>query len=470
MGKRTVALPDDLIIWIEDVGGGRLSRAERKQGGARKEAWFIDIERPDGDLAQLFLRYDRTDPLITKDPWTLHREATVYLALQGTAVPVPTVLGVHHTHQAMLSERLIGENWFSLIQDAAEQEETARDFIKKLAALHELNPATLSLPVFPVPTTVPDAVNHELDEWDQLIAARGGDPDPALAFTLGWLRRNIPSYEGPVVLVQGDTGPGNFMYRSGRVVAVVDWELAHLGDPMDDIAWLSLRATQEPFTDFPTRLREYEELSGNPIDEARVRYYQVMAEAKLQVMGHRPPNPSGPHETDKGDGSDVGNGLIYGVLHRRLWLEALAGAATIDLTPAEIPPAHTRRDHEWMYDALLQQLRDVVVPRITDPLAKARSKGFARIIKYLSQIDAYGDFYESCELRDLETLLGSRPPTVALGRTEVSTAVQSGSITDAAYLRYLWRRIARETELARPAMGVLADRHWPALREGGERE
>ena len=107
-----------------------------------------------------------------------------------------------------------------------------------------------------------DAVHAELDEWDRVLADRGGTPDPALAFSLRWLRRHIPAYDGPPVLVQGDTGPGNFMYSGGRVTAVVDWELAHLGDPMDDIAWLSLRATQEPFTDFPTRLREYEELSG----------------------------------------------------------------------------------------------------------------------------------------------------------------------------------------------------------------
>ena len=86
------------------------------------------------------------------------------------------------------------------------------------------------------------------------------------------------------------------MYSGGRVTAVVDWELAHLGDPMDDIAWLSLRATQEPFTDFPTRLREYEVLSGNRIDEARVHYYQVMAETKLQVMSHRPA-PTGDGDT-----------------------------------------------------------------------------------------------------------------------------------------------------------------------------
>ena len=116
-----------------------------------------------------------------------------------------------------------------------------------------------------------------------------GTPTRRSLFSLRWLRDNIPPYDGPPVLVQGDTGPGNFMYLGGRVTAVVDWELAHLGDPMDDIAWLSLRATQEPFTDFPTRLREYETLSGNVVDEARVRYYQVMAETKLQVMSHRGP-------------------------------------------------------------------------------------------------------------------------------------------------------------------------------------
>jgi Phosphotransferase enzyme family len=340
----------------------------------------------------------------------------------------------------------------------------------KLAALHALNPASLSLRGFSSKTTIPDTVHSELDEWDSVIAERGGEPDPALAFTLDWLRRNVPVYEGPVVLVQGDTGPGNFMYRGGRVVAVVDWELAHFGDPMDDIAWLSLRATQEPLPDFPQRLREYEELSGNVIDEERVHYYQVMAEAKLQVMGHRAAGSSGRDGPQDGsEGNDVGNGFIYGVLHRRLWLEALAGVTKIELTPAEIPPHPIRREHDWMYAAVLGQLRDVVVPRIADPLAKARSKGLARLIKYLAQVDSYGDFYEACELADLEGLLGGHPDSLSTGRADISAEVRSGRIDDSEYVRYLWRRIARETELARPSMGVLADRHWPPLRSGGAR-
>jgi aminoglycoside phosphotransferase (APT) family kinase protein len=460
-----ITLPDDLVAWVEAVGGGQVVAVDRKPGGARKEAWFIDLERADGTVARCFLRFDRSDPARTKDPWTLHREAGVYLALQDTDVPIPRVLGVHPVQQAMLSERAEGENWFSRITDPREREATAHDFMTELAALHRLDAASLELPGFPPITSVVDAVHAELDEWDRVLSGRGGTPDPALSFSLWWLRRNVPNYDGPVVLVQGDTGPGNFMYAGGRVTAVVDWELAHRGDPMDDIAWLSLRATQEPFTDFPTRLREYESLSGNAIDEGRVRYYQVMAETKLQVMGH-----------ERGGGGaggvigDVGNGFIYGLLHRRLWLEALATAIGLELGPAEEKQARQPSDHDWMYDAVLSQLRDVIVPRGTDALATARAKGVARMIKYLAQVDVYGDFYQAQEIDDLTELLGTRPDTVAAGRSAAAAAAADGTITGEEYLRTVWRRVARDTELARPAMGVLADRHWPELREVTDRK
>ncbi len=463
-----ISLPDDVVAWIEEVGGGHLLAADRKPGGARKEAWYVDLEAADGSVVPCFLRYDRSNPTRTKDPWTLHREATVYAALQDTAVPVPRVLGVHPVHQAMLSERLVGENWFSHIRDPEEQEATARDFMTKLAALHTLDAARLDLPAFPAVDSIRDAVRAELDEWEQVLAQRGGTPDPALVFSLRWLRRSMPDYDGTPVLVQGDTGPGNFMYADGRVVAIVDWELAHLGDPMDDIAWLSLRATQEPFTDFPARLHDYEALSGNVIDEDRVHYYQVMAETKLQVMGHRPDrgaqDGSDGEAVAEGGGGDVGNGFIYAALHRRLWLEALATATGLEVSPAEELRARERREHDWMYDAILGQFRDVIVPRTSDSLAQARGKGIARLIKFLARVDVYGDFYDACELDDLEDLLGRRPESVQAGRGEAAAAVAAGTVLDEQYLRLLWRRVARETELARPTMGALAQRHWPELR------
>jgi hypothetical protein len=117
-----------------------------------------------------------------------------------------------------------------------------------------------------------------------------------------------------------------------------------------------------------------------------------------------------------------------------------------------------------MYDVVLTQLRDVIVPRTTDPLAQARGKGVARIVKYLARVDTYGPSYEERERQDLATLLGRPADSVVRGRADAAAAVAAGTISEEDYIRVLRRRIARETELARPAMGVLADRHWPPLR------
>jgi len=459
-------LPDGVVTWIGEVVGGTVTDVRRQPGGGRKEAWFVDVTTAEGSTEELFLRYERRSPDVF-DPWGLEREASVYLALQGSPVPVPAVLGVHPVHPAMLAERVGGQTWFSRIADADEAEQTAKAFMVSLAAQHRLDPAGMDLPAFPPPTTIPELVRHELDEWEMVLERRGGDPDPALVFVLDWLRRNIPDHEGPVVLVQGDTGPGNFMYEDGRVVAVVDWELAHFGDPMDDIAWLTLRCTQEPFPDLPARLREYEQRSGIDVDERRVRYYQVAAETKLQVMRHRA-GRGGPGVDDGagggGVGPDAGNGLIYEMLHRRLWLEALAELVGFETTPPEPLEAREPEAHDRLYGIVLEQLRDVVVPAIDDPFARTRAKGMARIIKFLASVEQHGGAYAERELEDAATLLGRRVSSIREARDAVAAAVRSGTVADIDYLRYLWRRTVRDNELMRVASGVLADRHWPGLR------
>ncbi len=454
-------LPDEVIDWVAATTGGTVVMSDRKPGGARKEAWFVDIQLPDGTIDELFLRFDRSDTDPLDDPWTLQREAQVYVALQGTEVPVPTVHAVHPTLQAMLSERIVAENWFNRITEEAERVSTARHFMECLAALHRIDPASLDLPGFPEPTSVADMVRYELAEWETILSTRGGEVDPMLRFSMDWLARNIPDYDGPVVLVQGDTGPGNFLYENGRVLAVVDWELAHLGDPMDDIAWLALRATQEELPDFPALLAEYAELSGNAIDAKRVHYYEVMAEAKLQVMRHRP--PAADDEESKQGTADAGNGLIYGTLHRRLWLEALGAALEVEAPTIDLGDSAQRSPNAWLYDAILGDLKDVIVPRIDDPLAKQRAKGLARIIKYLGQIDELGPRFDADELRELTELLGAEPASLSEARRQLVAEVRAGSISDEAYLKALWRRALRDTEVMRPSMGVLANRHWPQL-------
>src|SRR6185437_920479 len=81
--------------------------------------------------------------------------------------------------------------------------------------------------------------------------------------------------------------------------------------------WLALRTVQEPFTCFADRLADYETFSGTAVDLDRVRYYRLFAEFKVVILGFRRTVESGVH-------GEIGNALIYEVLHNSLFAEALA--------------------------------------------------------------------------------------------------------------------------------------------------
>jgi hypothetical protein len=293
-----------------------------------------------------------------------------------------------------------------------------------------------------------------------------GTIDPLMAVCLDWLERNVPDYQGPVVFVQGDTGPGNFLYRDGHVTALVDWELAHFGDPMDDIAWLSLRTAQDTFTYLPDRLTEYEELSGHSIDPARVWYYRLFAETRLTTSSRGAAGGAAGRAARPEEPRDPGNGLIYGMLHRRLTLEALGRVAAIDLGPVGMPPEGVPEEHHYIYDSCLAALQ-AVVPRIDDPLGSQWSKGVARAIKYLKEVDLSGATFAAAELDDLAGLLGYRPESVRTGRAAIAERVHSRTLDDRRYIQYEWRQVQRDDYLMRAASGALRHRTWPPLIRDG---
>jgi Phosphotransferase enzyme family len=283
------------------------------------------------------------------------------------------------------------------------------------------------------------------------------------------LEANIPAYEGPTVLVQGDTGPGNFMYRNGKVTAVVDWELAHFGDPMDDIAWLSLRAVQDTFTYFPDRLAEYEKLTGFTIDEPRVWYYRLLGEVQLAAVGLGKRTLT---EVAR-SGGDAGNALIYGLLHRRLLIEAFANAAGVTLEARPTHEAHPVSEHAPnsvpdVHEALLLTLK-TVADQAADPLAIARTKAAARLVRYLKDLEADGARIASEELHDITAVLEGKaaepvPESFEEAQDLLFKAVQIGQVTTEDFIHFRWRSIARQSFLARHALGALHDRTWPPLR------
>jgi aminoglycoside phosphotransferase (APT) family kinase protein len=465
MAEATLKLPDDVVAWIEETAAQTVIATDRIPGGATREGWFVDVDGGGGTKRELFLRFS---PIPMPPRSAFHHlsvEAAVMKALGDTGkVAVPRILGSHPTREAVLSERVPGATWFYRIQDPEEQVSVASDFIRNLAAVHRLDPQELAIePLGPVKTAREIALER-IEGIRRRGTAPDGTMDPLLRFTTDWLERNVPDYDGRVVLVQGDTGPGNFMYQDGRVTAVVDWELSHWGDPMDDIAWLSLRTVQDTFTHLPDRLREYADLSGFEIDEQRIWYYRVFAEATMTTL--YPNNGADSRRPGQEDGAevtrDIGNGIIYQQLHRRLWLEALDAVMGLGLEPPEMPEPDTLPEWHRMYDTVLGSLR-TIVPRIGDPLASQWTKGVARVVKYLQDLDASGRDFERLETDEITSLLGHEPVSLQAGRLELAEAARAAKVSDPDYVRYMWNKVLRDDHLIRNASGALHRRHWPPL-------
>lgn len=126
--------------------------------------------------------------------------------------------------------------------------------------------------------------------WDCLV-----EPVPAITLAERWLRENAPVCDRPV-LVHGDLRMGNFLFEepSGRFTAVLDWELAHIGDYHEDIAW-TMQKLFGSWGDDGTFLvsgllprnafiERYQAASGNVIEPERLRYYEILNAYKCAVM------------------------------------------------------------------------------------------------------------------------------------------------------------------------------------------
>jgi hypothetical protein len=356
----------------------------------------------------------------------------------------------------VLSTRVAGQTWFSRLREEDERLAVARDFMGHLAALHAVDPRRVQLPDLRPDASLRDSVLAEIDVWERLYRHGDAEPEPLVEFGLAWLRRHLPAADEPPVIVQGDTGPGNFLYRDGAVTAILDWELAHLGDRHDDLGWLALRAVQEPFPDLVERFADYAAAAGRPVDWARVRYYRAFAEFRVVVLGNR-------RRSAEDLLGEVGNGLIYAALHRRLFVEAVAEVAGVALVAPD-PLEGPSTERGWLYEAALVQLREIVVPRSPDPFVVQRAKGLARVLKYLQEADRLAGAADRVELDDLAAVLETAPGSVAGGRRQLAELLRgAGGPDEAALLRLFGRRVARETQLLRPAMGVLADRHFDPL-------
>jgi len=260
----------------------------RLSAGATNETWSLDAVR-DAAAEPLILR--RSAVGRGAGVLTLQAEARVLSAVHGCNVPVPEVRYVLAPEDGLgegfLMQRIAGATLPSkILRDPAlapVRPRLASQLGSIAAAIHAIDASCLpQLPLL-------DAQRH-VQHLDSQYQAQE-TPRPVFELAFRWLREHLPPAV-PAVLVHGDYRHGNLIVGAEGVRAVLDWELAHLGDPVEDLAWLCIPPWRFGELDKPVGgfgpwqelLDAYENASGLSIDLARLEWWAVLGSLRWGVM------------------------------------------------------------------------------------------------------------------------------------------------------------------------------------------
>jgi aminoglycoside phosphotransferase (APT) family kinase protein len=205
-------------------------------------------------------------------------EFAMMQALHGAGYPVATVRWFEPTSTVLGQPFFVMDFLAEAAVAGADDERAmsaagAAEFVSTLAGLHALDWQAARVPFASVPTTPSDATHLQIERWAAIYRAAAPEPIPLLDEAAAWLHRYAPPLQR-LSIVHGDAGPGNVVMAGDRVVAVTDWEFAHLGDPTEDWSFcLAMRGTR-------TLTREewlalYERVAGVTMSESRWRYWEA---------------------------------------------------------------------------------------------------------------------------------------------------------------------------------------------------
>ncbi len=221
----------------------RISGLRRFHGGASRETFRFTAEDGTGASRALILRRDPVASLIDTERAL---EFNAYRSFHGTDVPVPEPVALE------LEEHWLDRPFFIMeeIQGAQATSPFAPDayagieeriggqFWPILGRIAAPDPMTLPIAQVTDHPQLDQCWRRELNHWERVFDEDELEPQPIARAAIRYLRRNPPPPAPKLSVVHGDYRSGNFLYtHEGDVRAILDWEMAHLGDPHEDLAW-----------------------------------------------------------------------------------------------------------------------------------------------------------------------------------------------------------------------------------------
>lgn len=287
-------VPAALLRLARRLGGegARLTHAQRLSGGASLETWAFGFVGQEGSESLILRRRSAPFDEKTARSVSLATEAALIRATGANGARAPKVRHVCDRADGLgeayvmvrvagetLGKKIVSDPRFEAVRPAL-----ARQCGETLVAIHKTRPP---------PALKLKAVDGvaELDRYEEVYRASGAQR-PILEIAFQYLRRHVPEPVEPV-LVHGDFRNGNIMFDpEAGVAAVLDWELAHIGDPAEDMGWICTNSWRfgrpdRPvggFGDYADLLAGYASAGGRPIALGRVRFWQILGSLRWGVM------------------------------------------------------------------------------------------------------------------------------------------------------------------------------------------
>jgi aminoglycoside phosphotransferase (APT) family kinase protein len=291
-------LQQQLELFLEEKTGVavRVDRLRRLAGGASRETWAFEAAIGDAAPRALILRRDPAPSSVDSDRRV---EFHVLRAARAAGVPVPEALWLGD------DPAILGGRFF--IMEYVEGETLGRRLLREpayaqarsvmasqlgaiLARIHAIATDQPTLRGLPAPADERCPAAGELTRYEQLYRALAPEPHPVLEMALRWLSARVPS-SPRTTLVHGDYRIGNVIFGPEGTRVILDWELAHRGDPMEDVGWICVKAwrfgSPAPVGGIADRAvfhEAYEKACGRRVDAEAARYWEVFGNLKWAVI------------------------------------------------------------------------------------------------------------------------------------------------------------------------------------------
>ncbi|MEX2159786.1 MAG: phosphotransferase family protein [Dehalococcoidia bacterium] len=277
----------------------RIENLRLLTGGASRQTWAFDATVEDDDNSiDTYPLVLRRDPRASVGLMARETEYRVLEAAYAAGVPVPNMHAVGDDSldaPFFVMERIEGETIARKLLRDGEYANARRNMTSQLGAiLAKVHTIALDSPGLDLLPSLPLDANPaetEVSRFEQVYRAITPDPHPAFELAFRWLKEHLPP-AARRTLVHGDYRIGNIIFGPDGVHAVIDWELAHAGDPMEDLGWICVRSWRFGSDDKPvggigTReefWRAYEAAGGFPVDAEHVRFWELFGNLRWGII------------------------------------------------------------------------------------------------------------------------------------------------------------------------------------------